>query len=580
MGSMLQQRHSASTKDVDQSAKRTYAPRQASGPEVAQHSLHTHDSLSSAPLAKPSFLGLSHELTAAPQAPLVVQPKLMIGAPGDRYEQEADRIAAQVVQQMHSSKPMETSATQKKQVLQPKLAVHSASSNGRKEVPSEIASGIAEAHRGGHPLDKQILLPMEKALGKDLSHVRVHSSGQADTLNRQLGSRAFTRGQDIFFRQGEYKPSNRSNQHLIAHELVHTIQQESAQQPSSSIYGALHNPSTHIAYESNSETPQIQTMKGFFSSYKGLAAENPFEAELESHLDELNELLSRERGIGTILKKANDYTKAMKTDSSRITDHIYAIVQNCVEAGMGLGGDTLLPGLGTGIFATKTALEGVSEIYQDTIDEEGKFVVTEGAKSLVKKGFEEGISQLADQASRVHYTLALTLGNIKELSLLGYEVYSLYTSTGRDKLAEKQSKVIKAVRTFTNKFYVYLKGILDVLSESKKTLSALSFNREIKPSLQKKAEKMIEKIQSFEVEINKAIEELRTLEVNLDDWLEDEANVINAGLLEDFHEDGGSGLSSASVLAGARAIPRAIFATIKPKMTANVETAAGIYRGS
>ena len=39
--------------------------------------------------AKPLFRGLSHELA--------IQPKLTIGAPGDKYEREADRVAEQVV---------------------------------------------------------------------------------------------------------------------------------------------------------------------------------------------------------------------------------------------------------------------------------------------------------------------------------------------------------------------------------------------------------------------------------------------------------------------------------------------------
>ncbi len=44
--------------------------------------------------AKPMFRGLSHEL--------VIQPKLTIGAVGDKYEQEADRISHQVVEQINT----------------------------------------------------------------------------------------------------------------------------------------------------------------------------------------------------------------------------------------------------------------------------------------------------------------------------------------------------------------------------------------------------------------------------------------------------------------------------------------------
>jgi len=37
-------------------------------------------------------------------ASLPIQPKLTIGAPGDKYEQEADRVAQQVVQRLNASK--------------------------------------------------------------------------------------------------------------------------------------------------------------------------------------------------------------------------------------------------------------------------------------------------------------------------------------------------------------------------------------------------------------------------------------------------------------------------------------------
>ena len=37
--------------------------------------------------------------------------------------------------------------------------------------------------------------------------------------------RAFTTGRDIFFRRGEYSPSSSAGKRLLAHELVHVVQQ-------------------------------------------------------------------------------------------------------------------------------------------------------------------------------------------------------------------------------------------------------------------------------------------------------------------------------------------------------------------
>jgi hypothetical protein len=63
------------------------------------------------------------------------------------------------------------------------------------------------------------------AMGADFSGVTVHTDTQSDQLNRSVQAKAFTTGQDIFFRQGAYQPSSRSGQELIAHELTHVVQQ-------------------------------------------------------------------------------------------------------------------------------------------------------------------------------------------------------------------------------------------------------------------------------------------------------------------------------------------------------------------
>jgi Domain of unknown function (DUF4157) len=56
--------------------------------------------------------------------------------------------------------------------------------------------------------------------------VRVHTDGRADGLNRSIQAKAFTTGQNIFFRQGAYQPGSKGGQELIAHELTHVVQQD------------------------------------------------------------------------------------------------------------------------------------------------------------------------------------------------------------------------------------------------------------------------------------------------------------------------------------------------------------------
>jgi len=66
---------------------------------------------------------------------------------------------------------------------------------------------------------------MESSFGRDFSRVRVHSNPNASSLAQQLSARAFTIGHNIFFRSGEPPLTSRAGQHLLAHELTHTIQQ-------------------------------------------------------------------------------------------------------------------------------------------------------------------------------------------------------------------------------------------------------------------------------------------------------------------------------------------------------------------
>jgi hypothetical protein len=60
---------------------------------------------------------------------------------------------------------------------------------------------------------------------EQILEVRIHTDAHADHLNRSIQAKAFTVGQDIFFRQSAYEPGSRDGQTLLAHELSHVVQQ-------------------------------------------------------------------------------------------------------------------------------------------------------------------------------------------------------------------------------------------------------------------------------------------------------------------------------------------------------------------
>ncbi|MFC9944565.1 eCIS core domain-containing protein [Streptomyces pratensis] len=84
--------------------------------------------------------------------------------------------------------------------------------------PKNIVSGA------GHPLDLGVRRELEEQLGHDFSRVRLHTGRDAGTLTEMLGADAVAVGQDIFFREGAYRPGTQDGRRLLAHELLHTVQ--------------------------------------------------------------------------------------------------------------------------------------------------------------------------------------------------------------------------------------------------------------------------------------------------------------------------------------------------------------------
>ncbi|MGW0791110.1 eCIS core domain-containing protein [Streptomyces sp. NPDC002911] len=84
--------------------------------------------------------------------------------------------------------------------------------------PKNIVSGA------GQPLDLSVRRELEEQLGHDFSRVRLHTDPDAGALTEMLGADAVAVGQDIFFREGTYSPGTVDGQRLLAHELLHTVQ--------------------------------------------------------------------------------------------------------------------------------------------------------------------------------------------------------------------------------------------------------------------------------------------------------------------------------------------------------------------
>ncbi|MGO5115164.1 eCIS core domain-containing protein [Candidatus Avoscillospira sp. LCP25S3_F1] len=95
------------------------------------------------------------------------------------------------------------------------------SPEGAADAGGEADLSTMDLAGAGSPLPMGLQGSMEQSFGADFSGVRVHTGAGADRASRSISARAFTRGQDVYFRSGAYEPDSQQGQHLIAHELAH-----------------------------------------------------------------------------------------------------------------------------------------------------------------------------------------------------------------------------------------------------------------------------------------------------------------------------------------------------------------------
>lgn len=108
---------------------------------------------------------------------------------------------------------------------------------GGNGVAGNAPDAIAGAARSiGQPLPPDLQQRFAESLGGDLSGVRIHTSAASAEAAEAISARAYTLGQDIHFRPGQYDPLTPAGQRLLAHEVAHTAQQRKAGEASA---GAL-----------------------------------------------------------------------------------------------------------------------------------------------------------------------------------------------------------------------------------------------------------------------------------------------------------------------------------------------------
>jgi hypothetical protein len=153
----------------------------------------------------------------------ILQPKLPIGQPGDRFEQEADRIADEVMRTPEPGLHRHLTPEGEEKFLQTKPpGQRRVSGDGGSEAPP-IVQGVLRS--SGHPLGPATRRSMESRFGHDFGQVRVYADAKAAASAQAINARAYTVGQDMVFDAGQYAPRTTTGKWLLAHELTHVMQQ-------------------------------------------------------------------------------------------------------------------------------------------------------------------------------------------------------------------------------------------------------------------------------------------------------------------------------------------------------------------
>ncbi len=204
----------------------------------------------------------------------MVQTKLTVGAPDDKYEQEADQVAQRV---MRMPDPLgklnndledgeetvvrkQENGEENTELIQAKKDILSAPAS------PEFTAMVSEIHGGGKPLPPSVRDYFEPQFQQSFKNVRLHTDSRAASAAQSIHARAFTLGNDIAFAPGEYSTDSIKGKRLLAHELTHVVQQSSSGTPLLTIQRNGSDATDDVELTPQHENQSIAVWEGFFDT--------------------------------------------------------------------------------------------------------------------------------------------------------------------------------------------------------------------------------------------------------------------------------------------------------------------------
>ena len=327
----------------------------------------------------------------------IVQPKLRIGQPGDKYEREADAVADRVMK-MNQSETMQMQPIEEEEVMQPKLrmqAIEEEEEMLQPRIQMKSRENFANM-QSDTSLPEETQIKMESAFGEDFSNVEINKNSKNAN---DLGALAFTQGENIHFATGQFNPQSKSGQELIGHELTHVVQQRHGRvAQTAQLKGLSVNQDKRLENEADVLGKKASQAKSAVNDNLTPKQANSIPGENGVTQFALPAVIAAmgaaewlaAGGLGYLV--VNDAVRSVSGDVTYSFDEVEGV---------------LLPGGGNDVAAHKTAHPG-AQIYEAT----HYFAIWGGTSGSRKMGIKFGITFLFDNAGAI--------GNIS-LSLI--EVY-------------------------------------------------------------------------------------------------------------------------------------------------------------
>jgi hypothetical protein len=207
--------------------------RRSIGNQTAEKPLQPHAEELEDESPAQAMLRFAHDFSRIPvqaDAGRIIQPKLPVSTTENAHEQEADRIAEQVLRMPEPQLQRTGTAgagypgCQNEQTAQRHLQTRRAQTidSGESVAPPIVHDVLRSAGQSLDPMTRQF---MEPRFGHDFSKVRVHTDAKAAASAAAVNALAYTVGRDLVFGAGQYQPATTAGKRLLAHELTHIVQQ-------------------------------------------------------------------------------------------------------------------------------------------------------------------------------------------------------------------------------------------------------------------------------------------------------------------------------------------------------------------